>query len=103
MKRVLIHLRGYKCEICHIENWNNKSLMLQMDHIDGNADNNDLSNLQLLCPNCHSQTETWGGHNTSNSKRAKYQKRYRILKLYGEGDGVRSRKSPESQSGALTN
>lgn len=40
--------------------WNGKPLTLDMDHIDGDRANNLPSNLRLLCPNCHTQTETWG-------------------------------------------
>lgn len=39
--------------------WNAKSLSLQLDHIDGDRCNNLLDNLRILCPNCHSQTETY--------------------------------------------
>ncbi len=37
-----------------------KPLVLQCDHIDGNPKNNSLGNLRMLCPNCHTQTDTWG-------------------------------------------
>jgi 5-methylcytosine-specific restriction endonuclease McrA len=43
--------------------WNNKPLTLQLDHIDGNRNNNCLENLRLLCPNCHTQTPTHSGKN----------------------------------------
>lgn len=49
-----------KCNCCGINSWEGKLLSLQLDHIDGDRTNNELSNLQLLCPNCHSQTKTWG-------------------------------------------
>lgn len=52
------------CEICGISNWQDKPIVLQIHHKDGNNKNNVINNLQLLCPNCHSQTETY-----SNKKR----------------------------------
>lgn len=53
--------REYKCEKCGISKWNGKDLKLQVHHIDGNHFNNTLENLQILCPNCHSQTDTFSG------------------------------------------
>ena len=53
-----------KCECCGIENWNGKIIVFQLHHKDGNNKNNRIENLQLLCPNCHSQTD-----NFSNRKR----------------------------------
>lgn len=41
--------------------WNGNRLVLQLDHIDGQNNNNELDNLRLICPNCHSQTATFGG------------------------------------------
>lgn len=48
------------CEICGQTNiWNGKSLVLQLDHINGNHHDNRLENLRIVCPNCHSQTDTF--------------------------------------------
>lgn len=52
-------LRDYKCEICGITEWMGKPITLQLHHIDGDPTNDCLENLQLLCPNCHSQTDSF--------------------------------------------
>ncbi len=56
-------LKENKCEICGISEWNGLKLNCQLDHIDGNKNNNNLENLRIICPNCHSQTETFGFKN----------------------------------------
>lgn len=58
-------LRGNKCEECGIEEWNSKPITLQVDHVNGNRRDNRHTNLKILCPNCHSQTETFGVKNIS--------------------------------------
>lgn len=63
LKRNLIVLRGYACECCHLKEWNEKPIPLQVHHKDGNGLNNTLDNLQLLCPNCHAQTNNYCGKN----------------------------------------
>ena len=51
-----------KCLECNNTGlWNNKSLTLQLDHINGNHHDNRLENLRILCPNCHTQTITHSG------------------------------------------
>lgn len=47
----------FECKLLPV--WNTKPLTLHLDHIDGDSNNNLLQNLRLLCPNCHSQTETF--------------------------------------------
>ena len=55
------NLMEYKCAICGNEGiWLNQPLTLQLDHIDGNHTNHSLENLRFLCPNCHTQTATYG-------------------------------------------
>lgn len=48
---------------------------IQLEHIDGNSENNTLSNLKILCPNCHSLTPTWGGANKGRGRKKRQQKR----------------------------
>ena len=68
IKKILTEEFGYKCAVCNISNWQNVPLTLQVDHIDGNSDNNLPDNLRLLCPNCHSQTDTYKGGNKKRLK-----------------------------------
>ena len=57
------HIKENKCELCGISEWNGKLLNMELHHIDGNRTNHRLENLQILCPNCHSQTETFRAKN----------------------------------------
>ena len=69
LKRRLIQegIKENKCECCGISEWNGRPLSLELHHIDGNKHNNKLENLIILCPNCHSQTETYRGKNINNA------------------------------------
>lgn len=74
VKKYLIETRGDKCEQCnYCELSEDNRSIIQMDHIDGNYQNNLISNLRLLCPNCHAKTETYGARNRSGRK---YRKKY---------------------------
>ena len=83
LKKYLIEKFGEKCSECGQEGtWNNRPLVLQLDHIDGDSDNNFPSNIRLLCPNCHSQTENFGSKGKGSrykkvSKRNKYLQEYK--------------------------
>lgn len=66
-KRVVLE-QNNKCNHCGIDTWNNKPLILELEHKDGDNKNNLRDNLEALCPNCHSQTSTWRGKNKKNKK-----------------------------------
>jgi RNA polymerase subunit RPABC4/transcription elongation factor Spt4 len=51
------------CEVCGITEWNGKKVSFELDHIDGNRTNHKLENLRIICPNCHSQTNTYRARN----------------------------------------
>tara|TARA_Y100000310_G_scaffold114205_1_gene112718 strand:- start:13266 stop:13643 length:378 start_codon:yes stop_codon:yes gene_type:complete len=70
-----------KCAICERNFWIGETIPLQLDHINGNNDDNSLENLRLLCPNCHAQTpqyrlkdefkgETYSNRDKDDSNRA---------------------------------
>jgi len=63
--------RGYKCECCGISDWYGQPITLQVDHIDGNAGDDGPNNLRLICPNCHSQSDTFSGRNKGNGRAAR--------------------------------
>jgi 5-methylcytosine-specific restriction endonuclease McrA len=53
-----------RCRSCGLIEWRGKRLALELHHINGDGHDNRLDNLAPLCPNCHSQTDTWGGRNS---------------------------------------
>lgn len=52
-----------RCLECGISEWRGRRLVIQIDHINGVKDAWRLANLRMLCPNCHSQTDTFSGRN----------------------------------------
>lgn len=70
LKLLKERIKENRCECCGITEWNGKPLVMQLHHIDGNNKNNYLDNLQMLCPNCHSQTENYCG--LDNEKKHNY-------------------------------
>jgi hypothetical protein len=63
LKRRLLALglKQERCETCGISDWLGKPLSLALHHINGDGADNRLENLELLCPNCHSQTDNFAG------------------------------------------
>jgi hypothetical protein len=55
--------QNYCCNKCGISEWQEFKISLELEHKDGNNQNNDRDNLEGLCPNCHSITDTWRGRN----------------------------------------
>ena len=53
----------YECAECGITEWHGKELSLHLDHINGDSSDHRIQNLRFLCPNCHSQTDTYCGRN----------------------------------------
>ncbi len=85
LKRYLVEKFGEVCSDCGQTNsWNNKPLVLQLDHIDGDSDNNFPNNVRLICPNCHTQTDNFGSKG-KGSRYKKVSKRNTYLQEYKGG------------------
>ncbi len=69
------------CSVCGLDTWNDKPIPLEVDHIDGNSENNSVTNLRLICPNCHAQTETYKNKNKGSGRHYRRQ-RYKEGKSY---------------------
>jgi len=69
LKRRLIAagLKQNACELCGISRWRDKPLALALHHVNGDGTDNRLENLQILCPNCHVQTENFAGRNVARN------------------------------------
>ena len=59
LKKHLKKSRGVRCESCFLEKWKDCDIPLEVHHIDGDRTNNEINNLQLLCPNCHYLTDNF--------------------------------------------
>ena len=62
-RRRVFEEQNYCCNRCGISEWQGFKISLELDHKDGNSTNNSRDNLEGLCPNCHSVTDTWRGRN----------------------------------------
>ena len=68
LKLIRDGVKEHKCEICNITEWMGQKVPLELDHIDGNHYNNVMSNLRIVCPNCHAQQDTNSGKNVKHRK-----------------------------------
>lgn len=68
IKKYLSETLGYQCSECGISEWNGKPITLELEHKNGNSADNSLENTCLLCPNCHSQTDTYKAKNKGQGR-----------------------------------
>jgi hypothetical protein len=76
IKPILINRDGYKCSICNSTKWLDKDIPLQVDHIDGDASNNNSLNLRLICHNCNAILPTFAGRNRGFGRKSRGLKAY---------------------------
>ena len=58
-----LNLKENKCEICGLSEWLGTPIQCELHHINGDPTDNRVENLQILCPNCHSQTDNFRSRN----------------------------------------
>lgn len=80
-KKQLLEELGHQCQNCKNTEWMGRPITLEIEHIDGNHEDNSRENCTLLCPNCHSQTPTYKAKNKGNG-RAFRRQRYAEGKSY---------------------
>ena len=76
IRRYLLKTVGNKCQICGLTEWRGVPVPLVADHKDGNPNNNALSNIRLVCPNCDALLPTYKGRNKGKgrwSRKLRYQ------------------------------
>lgn len=78
LRRYFFKKQSGKCAGCSNDTWRDAPITLELEHKDGNSDNNVEDNLELLCPNCHSQSPTYKAKNKGNGRHYRRQ-------LYAEG------------------
>lgn len=74
IRRYLLEDQHHKCAHCGIGEWNNEPIVLEVEHKDGDSHNNHRSNLECICPNCHSQTPTFKNRNIGFGRKSRYGK-----------------------------
>jgi hypothetical protein len=75
LKNYVIRKRGYQCEQCKSTKWLGQNIPLNLHHKDGDAMRNELSNLELLCLNCHGLTPNFGRKNKKSTRTNRYKKK----------------------------
>ncbi len=71
LKLIEDNIKEHKCESCGLEEWMGNKIPIELHHVDGNRFNNKLENLEILCPNCHANTDNYSGKNIKHKQHKK--------------------------------
>jgi len=88
-RRRVFEEQNYCCANCSISEWQGHTISLELEHKDGNRQNNKRDNLEGLCPNCHSITETWRGRNKPSKNGVNTISDKYLLKCLNESKNIR--------------
>ena len=75
LKKYVIKKRGHRCEHCDNSKWLGEAIPLNLHHKNGDAMDNNLSNLELVCLNCHGLTPNYGAKNKNSTRDYRYKKK----------------------------
>lgn len=73
-RNLLLRLGPRKCSVCGTTEWNNQPVPLLLDHVNGHADDNSVTNLRLVCGNCNMQLPTFAGRNRGHGRFSRRQR-----------------------------
>ena len=90
IKEYLLKKSKSRCEMCGFEGYNilTNNTILQIHHKDGDSSNNKEENLQVLCPNCHAMTETYGNTGKRKSSRTRYDSKTYYFEKFKKEFGI---------------
>ena len=81
LRRHVFEEQNGKCAKCGIKDWQGNPIVLELEHKNGNGDDHSRDNIELLCPNCHSQTPTYKGANRGSGRHSR-RERYKAGKSF---------------------
>ncbi len=88
-RRRVFEEQNFCCANCGIDEWQGHKISLELEHKDGNRQNNERDNLEGLCPNCHSITDTWRGRNKPSKNGINVVSDKELLKCLNESKNIR--------------
>lgn len=86
LRRFLLRKFGHRCSKCQLTHWQGQLIPLNLDHEDGNSENNFESNLRFLCLNCDGLTSTYAGKNRGKGRTWRRERYKKVCRLNIKSD-----------------